>query len=98
MYTITQIPKPSRPALGVHLFDPRIVVADVGNLTSNTDPVLCAAVLKGHESGLVVVQVFELLGVVVGQKLEVGAVTLGDLHGAGDWADARAVGGEQADA
>ena len=41
-------------------------------------------------------EVFELLGVVVGEEVEVRALALGDGHGAGDEADVGAVGGEEA--
>lgn len=95
MRTIAKISKTSGASPGVHLLNPRIIIADVGHLTGNADPILYAAVLEGDQSGLVVVQVFELLGVVFGEEVKVGAVPLGNLHGAGDWADARAVGGEE---
>ena len=56
-------PAQADPPFGYVSFDPRIVIADVAHLTSKTDTILNAAVLEGTQSGLIVVQIFESLGV-----------------------------------
>ena len=98
MNAIPQIAKPSAQGRVVNLLDAWILVGDGGGGAADADPVLGAGVLEGNLDSLVVLEVGELLRVLVGDKEEVGAVSLANGHGARDRAETWSNGGEEADA
>ena len=97
MNTVPQISKPGAQGRVIDLLDARVLVGDGGGGAADADPVLGAGVLEGNLDGLVVLEIGELLRVLVGDEEEVRAVPLADCHGAGDGAETRADGGEEAD-
>ena len=68
MNSVAQVSEPSIGSLAVTILDPRVIVARGNNFARDTDPVLRAAVLEGNARRLVVLNVLEFLGVVVGNE------------------------------
>ena len=65
MYSVTQIAEPGRGALGVEVFDARVVVGGGDGGAGDRDPVLGGGVLEGDLGGLVGGEVGEFVGVLV---------------------------------
>ena len=95
MDSITQIAEPGVDALAVNLLDARVVVGNCDGLAGDADPIHVAGVLESDLGGLVVLEVFKFLGVVVGEEQEIWADTFGHGHCAGCRPNTRANGGEE---
>lgn len=66
MHTVSQISEPSGGAFGVEVFDARVVVGGRDDGAGDGGPVLRGGVLEGELGGLVVGEVGEFVGVLVG--------------------------------
>ena len=66
MYTISQVSEPSGCAFGVEVFDAGVVVGGRDDSAGDGGPVLRGGVLEGELGGLVVGEVGEFVGVLVG--------------------------------
>lgn len=95
VYSIAQIAEPGVDTLAVDLLDARIVIGGCDGLARDADPGHIAGVLKGDLGSLVVLEIRELLGVLVGKEEEVGPDAFSNGHCAGGWPDTRANGGKE---
>ena len=97
VHSVPDIPKPCTQARVVQFLDPRIRVRCRRCLSSDGCPILVRRVLECDLAQLVVLEVFELLAVIVGDEEEVGPGTLSNGHGSSDGADVGTKGAEETD-
>ena len=95
MYSVAQIAEPGVDPFTVDLRDARIVMSGFGDFARDADPAHVAGVLEGELSSLVVLEIVELLGMLVGKEEEIGSDTFGDGHCTTGWANTRTDGGEK---